>query len=234
MADPPLAAVVGIGPGNGRSLVQRFVREGYRVAMLTRSRDTLDDLESEFREATGFVCDATDRASVETAFDEIRGRLGEPDVLVYNAGIGVWGGLGDVDDADFERCWRVNALGLFLCADRTIPGMVERGNGVVVAIGAGAAWRGRAGTLAFAQAKAAQRSTAQSLAREWGPRGVHVAYVVIDGVIDTPKTRESFPDKPDAFFLDPDDIAESVFHLVRQPRSAWSFEIDLRPDIEEW
>jgi NAD(P)-dependent dehydrogenase (short-subunit alcohol dehydrogenase family) len=97
-----------------------------------------------------------------------------------------------------------------------------------------AAWRGRAGTLAFAQAKAAQRSTAQSLARRYGPDGIHVAYLVIDGVVDLPRTREHMPAKPDDFFLNPDHIALTVYNVVHQPRSAWSFEVDVRPHIEEW
>lgn len=234
MKDTPIAAVVGIGPGNGESLVRKFHSEGYRVAMLTRSRDTLDRYEREFENARGFPCDATDGQAVEQAFASIREDMGDVDVLVYNAGSGVWGGLDDVSAEGFETSWRVNALGLFRSAKQVIGPMTGNGGGAVVVIGAGAAWRGRAGTLAFAQAKAAQRSTAQSLARQYGPEGVHVAYVVIDGVVDTPQTRKRMSDKPEDFFLDPDDIALTVFDLVRQPRSAWSFEVDVRPFGEEW
>lgn len=234
MPDSPLAAVVGIGPGNGESLVRRFHQEGCRVAMLTRSQDTLREYENAFPGTRGFRCDATDASAVQAAFADIRESLGEVDVLVYNAGAGVWGGLEDVSPDAFETTWRVNTLGLFHCAGEVIPAMASRGGGAVVVIGAGAAWRGRAGTLAFAQAKAAQRSTAQSLARQFGPKGVHVAYVVIDGVVDLPRTRERMPDKPDEFFLDPDDIAYTVYHLVQQPRSAWSFEVDVRPFVEDW
>jgi len=234
MMSSPVAAIVGIGPGNGRALVERFHGAGYRVAMLTRSRETLDRYEREFDQARGFECDAADAASVATAFEAVRRELGDVDVLVYNAGAGVWGGLDDVSADDFEACWRVNALGLFHCAGEVVEAMVEKGAGAIVAIGAGAAWRGREGTLAFAQAKAAQRSTAQSLARQYGPKGIHVGYVVIDGVVDTPKTRERMPDKPDEFFLDPADIALTVLNLVLQPRSAWTFEADLRPFGENW
>jgi len=231
---PQVAAIVGIGPGNGRALVERFHAEGYRVAMLTRSRDTLERYQQEFENAHGFECDAADAGSVATAFEAVREELGPVEVLVYNAGAGVWGGLGDVSADDFEATWRVNALVLFHCAGEVVGPMAEKGAGAIIVIGAGAAWRGRAGTIAFAQAKAAQRSTAQSLARQYGPEGIHVGYVVIDGVIDTPRTRERMPDKPDEFFLDAGDIALTVLSMVAQPRSAWTFETDLRPWQEDW
>lgn len=229
-----VAAIVGVGPGTGQALVERFHAEGYRVAMLTRSRQTLDRYERAFENARGFECDATDRDSVATAFATVRRELGPVEVLVYNAGAGVWGGLGDLSADDFEATWRVNALGLFHCAGEVVGPMVENGFGAVMVIGAGAAWRGRAGTLAFAQAKAAQRSTAQSLARQYGAQGIHVGYIVIDGVIDTPRTRERMPDKPDDFFLHAGDIARTVFNMVSQPRSAWTFEADVRPFNEDW
>jgi len=146
----------------------------------------------------------------------------------------VWGGLDDVSPEGFETSWRVNCFGLFLCAKQVVDPMVESGSGAIMVIGAGAAWRGRANTIAFAQAKAAQRSTAQSLARQYNPDGIHVSYIVIDGVIDLPRTREQMSDKPDEFFLDADDIALTVFNLVNQPKSAWSFEVDLRPFVEDW
>lgn len=234
MSTPELAAIVGIGPGNGEALVRKFHDEGYRVAMLTRSQDTLDRYEGAFENARGFACDATDGGSVDTAFAAIRETLGEVDVLVFNAGSGVWGGLDEVSAEAFEQSWRINALGLFHCAKAVIDPMVKRGGGSIIVIGAGAAWRGRPGTLAFAQAKAAQRSTAQSLARQYNPKGIHVAYVVIDGAVNLPRTRQQMSDKPDDFFLNPDDIALTVFHLVGQPSSAWSFEVDLRPFIENW
>ena len=130
--------------------------------------------------------------------------------------------------------WRVNTFGLFVAAKKVVPGMVENGGGKIAVIGAGAAWRGRAGTIAFAAAKASQRSLAQSLARQYGPKGIHVSYCVIDGVVDLPKTREWMSDKPDEFFLDPDDIALTVYDVCHQPKSAWTFEYDVRPFVEEW
>ena len=133
-----------------------------------------------------------------------------------------------------EQAWRVNVLGCLTASQSVVPGMIEGGGGAVVVIGATASWRGGARATAFASAKAAQRSLAQSLARHLGPQGVHVGYVIIDGVIDIPRTRARLADKPDEFFLKPSDIAESVYHLARQPRSAWTFELDLRPFGERW
>jgi NAD(P)-dependent dehydrogenase (short-subunit alcohol dehydrogenase family) len=229
-----VAAVIGIGPGNGEAITRKLAGNGYRVAMLTRTKSKLDDYEAEIDGTQGFECDVSDKASLEGALKAVATELGPIDVMVYNAGSGVWGGLDEVEPDDFEASWRVNCFGLFLAAQNVVPGMAERGTGAVIVIGAGAAWRGRAGSIAFAQSKAAQRSTAQSLARQYGPKGVHVAYVVIDGVIDLPRTREWMSDKPDEFFLQPDDIAVTVQHLIDQPRSAWSFEVDVRPYVEDW
>jgi NAD(P)-dependent dehydrogenase (short-subunit alcohol dehydrogenase family) len=134
----------------------------------------------------------------------------------------------------FEDAWRVNALGLLLVAQAFLPDLRQRGGGHLVVIGATASVRGGANFAAFAPAKAAQRSLAQSLARHLGPEGVHVCCVVIDGVIDSSRTRQMFRDKPDDFYLKPDDIAESVYALATQPRSAWTFELDLRPSAEKW
>ncbi|MDT8410185.1 MAG: SDR family NAD(P)-dependent oxidoreductase [Wenzhouxiangellaceae bacterium] len=234
MSNAPVAAIVGIGPGNGESLVRKFHDEGYRVAMLTRSRETIEGYEKQFENARGLACDATDPESVAAAFGSIRENLGPVEVLIYNAGSGAWGRFDEISAEAFEASWRVNVLGLFHCAREVVADMRDRGGGAIMVIGAGAAWRGRPGTIAFAQAKAAQRSTTQSLARQYGPEGIHVGYVVIDGVVDMPRTRRSMSDKPDEFFLKPDDIALTVYHMVSQPRSAWSFEVDVRPWVEDW
>jgi NAD(P)-dependent dehydrogenase (short-subunit alcohol dehydrogenase family) len=155
-------------------------------------------------------------------------------VLLHNAGSGLFGAFEDVTPESFEASWRTNALGLLLLGKQVVPDMLRAGGGVIVVTGATAALRGGAGFAAFAPAKAAQRSLAQSMARSLGPKGIHVAYVVVDGVIDIPRTRALLKDRPDSFFLRPDAIAESVLHLVRQDRSAWTFELDLRPFGEKW
>lgn len=229
-----VCVVTGVGPGTGAALVRRFAASGHRVAMLARSTDTLGRLEAEVPTARGFACDVGDAGSVHAAFGRIREELGPPAVLLHNAGSGVFGdALGTPPDL-FEAAWRVNAFGLLLCAHAVVPGMLEAGRGTIVVTGATASLRGGANFAAFASAKAAQRSLAQSMARNLGPRGIHVAYVIVDGVIDIPNTRAMLPDRPDDFFLRADAIAETVHHVAHQDRSAWTFELDVRPFGERW
>lgn len=230
----PVCVIVGAGPGNGAAFARRFAREGYRVALLARTRDTLDALETEIAGTRGYVCDATDAGEVSQVFARIREELGPPAVLIYNASTRQFGDIDQTDPATFEAAWRVNAYGCLAAVQAALPGMREAGKGSIVVIGATASIKGAADFVAFAAAKAAQRSLAQSLARKLGPEGIHVAYVIIDAVIDMPASRSMLPDKPKEFFAQPDDIAESVSFLARQPRSAWTFELDLRPFGEHW
>jgi len=168
------------------------------------------------------------------AFDEIRARLGGISVLVYNAGAGVFGNIDDITAAQLENAWRTNTLGLYLCTRAILPDMRTAGSGNIIVIGATASKRGGANFAAFASAKAAQYNLAQSMARHLGPERIHVGYVIIDGVVDLERTRKRLPDKPDEFFLQSPDIAESVYQLTRQKSSAWTFELDLRPFAEKW
>lgn len=230
----PVCAVLGVGPGNGAAIARRFVREDFRVALLSRSTDFSARLAAELGNARSYACDAADPESIKDAFGRIRGELGEVEVLVHNAGSGTWGTVENVSTADLEAAWRVNVLGAFAAAREVIPAMKQRGQGSIVFIGATASRRGGAKAAAFAQAKAAQRSLAESLARHLWPAGIHVALVVIDGVVDLPRTRERMPDKPDSFFVKPDDVAATVYWLTQQPRSAWSFEVEARPFGEVW
>jgi NAD(P)-dependent dehydrogenase (short-subunit alcohol dehydrogenase family) len=172
--------------------------------------------------------------SVDRAFQAIRAEMGEVDVLVYNAGSGVWGNVEEVSPADFEASWRVNALGAFLTAKQVIPAMKSARHGSIVFIGATASRRGGAKTAAFAPAKAAQRSLAESMAKHLWPAGIHVALIVVDGAVNLPGTRKRMPDKPDTFFIQPDDVADTAFWLTRQRPSAWSFEVEARPFGEPW
>lgn len=229
----PVCAVVGIGPGNGQAFARRFSEAGYAVALLSRSTEYSAELASELPDAGVYACDVTDSASVGLAFAEIRNELGDVDTLLYNAGAGVWGTFDEIDDDGFEFCWRVNTMGLLSCVREVVPKMRANGRGNIIVSGATASLRGKPMTSAFASAKAAQRSLVQSLARQLGPEGIHLALVIIDGVIDLPRTRQRF-DKPDDFFLKPEDIARTVHHLATQPRSAWSFEVDVRPFGEDW
>ncbi len=228
-----VCVVAGAGPGNGLSISRRFARAGYRVVLLARSEAGLRSIAEQIPGAATFVCDVTDESAVAGVFEAVRGGIGEVDTLVYNAGGGVFGSVEEIDSVSFETAWRVNALGCFLCCRQVIPALKANGGNIVI-IGATASRRGGAKFAAFASAKAAQYNFAQSIARHLGPQGVHVSYIVIDGVIDIPRTRERFPDRDDAFFLRPDDIAETVYHVTQQPPSAWTFEVDLRPAAENW
>lgn len=232
------AVVAGVGPGLGESIARRFARENCDVALLARSRDDIDriaaDLESAETDALAVPTDVTNEDDVREAFDAIASRLGGVDILVHNAGKYLAGGIDDIEAADVENTWRVAAYGGFLCAQAVVPGMRENGRGTVIFTGATSAIRGPAGGLAFGSAKFAVRGMAESLARELGPEGIHVAHAVIDGQIDTPAAREREPDRDPETFLDPDAIADAYWHLVEQDRSAWTLELDLRPHVEEF
>ena len=230
----PICAVVGVGPGNGAALARRFSREGYAVALLARSTGFSEQLASELGDARAFECDASRPDSVEQAFSRIAEEMGEVDALVYNAGSGTWGSIEEIDAETFEMSWRVNALGALVAVQKVAPAMKRKGGGDIIFIGATASRRGGAKTAAFASAKAAQRSLAESMARHLWPEGIHVALVIIDGVVDLPRTREQMPDKPDSFFVRPDDLADTTFALTTQLRSAWSFEVEARPFGEVW
>ncbi|MGH8398079.1 MAG: SDR family NAD(P)-dependent oxidoreductase [Gammaproteobacteria bacterium] len=230
----PVCAVIGVGPGNGAAIARRFASEGYALALLARSNDFTDKLAAKLGGARAYSCDASDPEAIKDTFGRIRKELGDVDVLVYNAGSGTWGNVEEVGTRDLEMAWRVNTLGAFAAAREVIPAMKQRGAGSIIFIGATASRRGGAKAAAFAQAKAAQRTLAESMARHLWPEGIHVALVVIDGVVDLPRTRERMPDKPDSFFVKPDDVAASVYWLTQQPRSAWSFEVEVRPFGEVW
>jgi len=230
----PVCVIVGIGPGNGAAFARRFARDGYAVALLARQLAASQELAAALPDARAWPCDVGDAASVQRTFDAIRGELGDPEVVIYNAGSGAFGSFDDVTAADFEAAWRVNALGGFLVAKQVAPAMKRAGRGNLVFVGATASRRGAARTAAFAPAKAAQRSLAESLAKHLGPAGIHVSLIVIDGVVDLPRTRQRMPDKPDDFFVQPDDVAATAAFLVQQPRSAWTFELEARPFGETW
>jgi NAD(P)-dependent dehydrogenase (short-subunit alcohol dehydrogenase family) len=233
-ATRPVCAVVGVGPGNGAALARRFATEGFAVALLARKTELIQEIASTLPGARAFACDVGDAASVERAFASIRNDLGEVDVLLYNAGSGVWGNVEEVSAEDFETSWRVNTLGAFLVSKQVIGAMKAARHGSIVFIGATASRRGNVKTAAFAPAKAAQRSLAESMARHLWPSGIHVSIIVVDGVVDLPFTRQRMPGKPDTFFIKPDDVAETALFLTRQKPSAWSFEVEARPFGENW
>jgi len=230
----PIALVSGVGPGTGRAIVERFARGGHRVAMLARNRERLEGFEREIPGTLGVVCDVADERQVDAAVATVRTQLGDPAVLVHNAVGGWFGNFLDVDPAVLDANFQTNVMGLLHLARRLAPAMIDAGTGAIVATGNTSAIRGKATFAAFAPTKAAQRILAESMARFLGPKGVHVAYVVIDAVIDLEWTRRMQSDKPDEFFCKPADIAEEIWHVVHQPRSAWSFNVEVRPFGEAW
>ena len=230
----PVCVVVGVGEGNGAAFARAFARRGMSVALLARGTDFTTRLADELEDARAYPCDVADPASIATAFDRIRADLGDPAVLIYNAGSGVRGDAASVSLEDFENAWRVNALGALAASQQVIPAMETAGAGAIVFVGATASLRGGPQTAAFAPAKAAQRSLAESMARSLWPQGIHVSLIVIDAVVDLPRTRERMPDKPDDFFIAPNDVAATAVWLVEQPRSAWTFEATVRPFGEKW
>ena len=223
----PVCVVCGIGPKNGAALARKFAAEGYAVALLSRSTEYSQSLAKELADAKAYACDVSDAGAVEAAFSKVREELGAPEVLVFNAGSGSWGNIEELSAEAFERAWRINALGCFLTSQQVIPSMVERGAGSIVIVGATASLRGKPFTTAFAPAKAAQRSLAQAMARHLGPKGVHVALMILDGKVGPPSGEA-------VDSLDPADIAEAAHYLTTQKRSAWTFELDLRPHLESW
>ncbi len=227
----PLCVVVGIGPKNGAAFARVFAAAGYRLALVSRRTELSQELARELGDTTSYACDVADPVQVAQTFAAIRSELGAPGVLIYNAGSGVWKTAEELTPQEFEQSFRVNALGLLVSAQQVLPAMRERGGGQIVVVGATASLRGRPKTAGFAAAKAAQRSLAQSLARQCAPEGIHVSLLIIDGSIDDARTGT---DRADAKRLRPESIAEEALHLTQQDRSAWTFELDLRPLKENW
>lgn len=234
----PCTAIVGVGPGLGAALAERFALEGHAVALLARSAGHREPIIERIRagggSAHGFDCDVREPESVAAAFAQVRAALGDPEVLVYNAGLFAVGGLLELSSVDFENAWRVNCFGGFLTAREVAPAMLGRSRGTLLFTGATAGLRGGAGFAGLAVGKFGLRALAQSLAREFGPKGIHVAHVVIDGRIDSPAARQRSPERSADSFLEPAAIADAYWRLHTQPRSAWTQEQDLRPNVEHF
>ncbi len=225
------ALIVGAGSGLSASLARAFMKEGMRVALAARSAVKLD----EFVEATGakaFHCDAAKRDEVEKLFADLDAAKLTPDVVVYNASYRTRGAFVELDAADVEKAIAITAYGGFLVAQAAVKRMLPKGEGAILFTGASASVKGYAQSAPFAMGKFALRGLAQSLSRELHPKGIHVAHVVIDGGIKSARRPEP-PDAPDSL-LDPDAIAQGYLHLLAQPRSAWSAELELRPWVEKF
>ncbi|BEP62244.1 SDR family NAD(P)-dependent oxidoreductase [Variovorax sp. V213] len=230
----PLVIITGVGPGTGSAMVRRFHDGGYQVAMLARTVERLTDLESELPNAFAVPCDVADPAALAAALDAIEQRAGVPKVVIHNAVGGAFGNFLDIDPQVLQQNFQVNVMALLHLARWAAPRMEAAGGGALLVTGNTSAVRGKAAFAGFAPSKAAQRILAESIAREMGPRGVHVSFMMIDAVIDVPWARARMADKPDDFFIKPSDIAEEVWHVTHQPRSAWSFLTELRPFRESW
>jgi short-subunit dehydrogenase len=202
--------------------------------MLARDRPRLTSLEREIERSRAYPCDVTDETQLDATVAAIRAELGTPKVLIHNAVGGAFGSFLDIDPQVLNRNFQVNTMALLYLARRLAPAMVAAGEGAIIATGNTSAFRGKANFAGFAPTKAAQRILAEAIAREIGPKGVHAAYVMIDAVIDLEWTRKRWPDAPDDFFIKPAAIADEVWHVAHQDRSAWSFNVELRPFGETW
>jgi NAD(P)-dependent dehydrogenase (short-subunit alcohol dehydrogenase family) len=225
------ALIVGVGGGLSASVARTFTKAGMKVALAARRTNDLAPLAKEIG-GKAFACDATKRGDVSKVFTDVEAAFGAPDVVVYNASYRTRGPFVELDPAEVEKTLIVSAFGGFLVAQEAVKRMLPSGQGAVLFTGASASVKGYAQSAPFAMGKFALRGLAQSMARELSPRGIHVAHIVIDGGIRS-SSRTDPPDKPDSM-LSPDAIAQSYLDLLRQQRSAWAWEIELRPWVERF
>ncbi len=230
----PVALITGVGPGTGAALARRFAAGGYRCALLARDADRIAALAASLPGALAVPCDVADEHALAAAHAHIVSTLGAPGVVLSNAVGGARGDFMTIEPAVLRRNFEVNVMALLQLGRLCAPAMIAAGRGAIVVTGNTSAHRGRALFAGMAPTKAAQRILAESMARTLGPQGVHVAFLTIDAVIDVPWTRKAFSDKPDVFFTQPDDLAEACWQLAHQPRSAWTFDMAVRPFGETW
>ncbi len=237
-----VALVIGAGDSTGGAIARRFAKEGFIACVTRRSADKLQPLVDSIRaqggQAFGYASDARKEEDVAALFEQIEAEHGPIEVLVFNIGANVPCSILDETARKYFKIWEMACFSGFLNAQQAAKRMVERGRGTILFTGATAALRGASHFAAFAGAKHALRALAQSMARELGPKNVHVAHVVVDGAIDTEFIRTSFPEryalKDQDGILSPEHIAENYWYLHSQPRDAWTFELDLRPYMERW
>jgi NAD(P)-dependent dehydrogenase (short-subunit alcohol dehydrogenase family) len=234
MVEKPVALITGVGPGTGAAIVRRFATDGFRVIALARTLELISMLQRKLPDTHAAQCDVSDESQVRNTIAEVRDRFGSPSVLIHNAVRGGPGTFLEIDTKTLEENFRVNVMGLLYLARELAPAMIKAARGTILVTGDTTATRGKANCAGFAPTKAAQRVLAESIARELGPRGIHVAYLLIDAVIDTPAMRKRFPDVSRDFFVRPSAIADELWHLNRQDSSAWSFLTELRPFGEKW
>jgi len=227
-----VCAVVGVGEGLGAALARRFAG-GYKVALIARSADVIGRAADEIKASDGIAlpiqCDATVESEIKSAYERITRELGPLEILIFNGGRRPMGRLMETTPEIFEQTWRLHAFGAFLWSRQVVPAMLERGSGSILITGATAGVRPWPNSAAFAPAKFAVRGLAQVMARDLHPQGIHVAYVNVDGGIDMPLLRNMRPQAKDEDLLKPSAIADAFWFLAHQDRSAWSYELDVRP-----
>ena len=226
--------VIGVGPGTGLAVVRHFAAQGYSVSMIARHAGRLQTWEGEIPGSKGYAADIGETADFVATLERIKAERGAPHVVIFNATLASRGRYQDIPLDDFNRNFRVNTTGLLATAQTLCPAMVERGDGALICTGNTGSLRGKPDYIGWTPTKAAQRMVAEALARDLGPKGVHVGYVIIDAVIDMPFARKRWPDFPDDFYAKPEDLAAEIYHLVHQPRSARTFLLELRPFGEKW
>lgn len=242
----PVCLITGVGDSTGASLARRFVEGRYRVAMIARNGGRLSALENEIEGAKAFVCDVGDLTALEATIADVKASMGKPEILVHNAVAHTFASFLDADPADLERNFRVNTTSLLYLARHLAPDMISAGHGAIMVTGNTASHRGVPNYALFAPTKAAQRVLAQSLARDLGPKGVHVGYITVDAAIDVTWLGEDkdtatwleppadWPWPREDYFAKPEAIAQEVFHLAHQDRSTWTFDLVVRPFAEKW
>ncbi|CAF0719372.1 unnamed protein product [Adineta ricciae] len=238
-AKKPIAVVIGVGPGLGASLARRFATGGYSIGLIARNESNLETLQKELEQQGHTVLsvkgDASDVSSIKNAFNTIRTKLGDdPEVLLYNPSGFIYKSILDLKPEELQNALNISVVGALAASQEVLPAMVKNGKGTILFTGATASLRGSSKFACLAAPKFALRALAQSMARELGPQGIHVAHVIIDGQINTPRQVKDQPDKDIDSFLNSDAIAETYWQLHVQPRSTWTQELDVRPYVEKF
>ena len=229
-----VALVTGVGPGTGSSIARRFSDGGYKVAMIARDKERLKSLEDELEDSKGYSCELRNQEYLNSTVDNIIKDFGYPDVFIHNAVRGTRGNFLEFTSEELQSNFDINVLALHRIAQKVAPEMIKKSKGAIIVTGNTSAHRGKANFGGTASTKAAQKILTESFARYLNPKGIHVAYITIDAAIDLEWTRKAWPDKPDDFFIQPDDIASEVWHIAHQSKSAWTFDHWLRPFGEIW
>lgn len=231
----PVCLVIGVGSGTGQAVVRRFADEGYSVAMIARKAERLKKIEADVANTHAYPTDLSDHEALRATLQRIVDERGVPHVVVYNAAAAVFASYQDIDIAAFENTFRVNVSSLLVVAQELAPAMIEQGDGALIVTGNTGAWRGKPHFTGFAPTKSGQRILAEALARDLWPKGLHVAHVTIDALIDIWWVRERMGNnRPDEDYAKPADIAGEILRIARQPKSTWSFNVEIRPATEPW